>query len=88
MLPYDPKDFIKQTTMIYYGGIWKDAFGRELLENISDAFVDWRYSYEIVGNKRASMQINIGFLAAFRNALRELCCREFFGKTWEAYTAN
>ena len=88
MLPYDPKDYVKQTTMIYYGGMWKDAFGRELVESISDAFVDWRYSYETVGTKRASLQINIGFLTAFRNSLRELCCREFFNKTWDEYSAN
>ncbi len=88
LLPFDPKDFVKRTTMISYGGMWKDAFGRELLENISDAFVDWRYSYETVGKKRASLQINIGFLTAFRNSLRELCCREFFNKTWDEYSAN
>ena len=70
------------------GGMWEDAFGHELLDNISDAFVDWRYSYEIVGTKRASMQINIGFLTAFRNTLREACCRSFFGKTLEEYLAN
>ena len=88
LLPDKLKAAIKQATMANYGGMWKNAFGYELLDNISDAFVDWRYSYEIVGTKRASMQINIGFLTAFRNALREVCCRLFFGKTWEEYLAN
>ena len=88
LLPDKPKASVKQTTIANYGGMWEDAFGHELLDNISDAFIDWRYSYEIVGTKRASMQINIGFLTAFRNALREACCRLFFGKTWEEYLAN
>ena len=88
MLPFDLKYFVKQTTMINYGGQWTDSFGYELLHNISDAFVDWRYSYETVGSKRDSMQINVGFLTAFRNSLREACCREFFSKTWEEYSAN
>ncbi len=88
LLPDKLKASVKQTTIANYGGMWEDAFGHELLDNISDAFVDWRYSYEIVGTKRASMQINIGFLTAFRNALRGACCRLFFDKTWEEYLAN
>ena len=87
LLPDEPKALVKKTTMTN-GGMWENAFGYEQLDNITDAFVDWRYSYEIVGKKRASMQINIGFLTAFRNALREVCCRLFFGKTWEEYSAN
>ena len=81
MLPDDPRDFIKQTAMVTCGGTWKDAFSRDLLDNISDAFVDWRYSYE----SERSMQINLGFLIAFRNALREACCQLFFKKTWDEY---
>lgn len=85
LLPDKLKAVVKQTTIANYGGMWEDAFEHELLDLISNAFVDWRYSYEIVGKKRASLQINIGFLTAFRNALRELCCREFFSKTWDEY---
>ena len=88
LLPDKLKTVVKQTTTANYGEMWEDAFGHELLDNISDAFVDWRYSYEIVGAKRASMQISTGFLTAFRNALRETCCRLLFGKTWEEYLAN
>ena len=84
-LPEKPKEWIKLTTMNNCGGMWEDGFGFDLLDNISDAFVKWRYSYETVGKKRASMQINIGFLTAFRNALREACCREFFKITWDEY---
>lgn len=88
LLPDEIKDFVKQTVMINYGGMWRDPFSCELLKNISDAFVEWRYSYENVGNKRASLQINIGFLTVFRNALREACCHEFFSITWDEYSAN
>ena len=88
LLPEESEEWIKQRTLDCYGGALKNAFGLEQLDDISDAFIDWRYSYEIVGTKRASMQINIGFLTVFRNALREVCCRLFFGKTWEEYLAN
>ena len=57
----------------------------DYLDKISDVFVEWRYSYEIVGKKRAVMQINTGFLNDFRNALREACCQLFFKLTWEEY---
>ncbi len=88
LLPDEIKNLVKQTVMINYGGMWTDPFGCKLLKNISDAFVEWRYSYEIVGNKRASLQINIGFLTVFRDVLRETCCHKFFSKTWNEYSAN
>lgn len=88
LLPEEAREWIKSATEVCYGGGWKDGFGFDRIKSISDAFVDWRYIYEIVGKKRASMQIDVGFLTAFRDALREACCRLFFGKTWEEYLAN
>lgn len=84
-LPEDVKEWIKYYTLIHCGGGWKDALGFDQLEKISDAFVKWRYSYEYVPDKTCSMQINIGFLNAFRNSLREACCLRLFHIKWDDY---
>ena len=84
-LPDSIKDFVRMTTANNHGGIWTDNWGFELLENISDAFREWRYSYEHDWGKSRIMHIDISFLKAFRNALREACCELFFSKTWEEY---
>ena len=85
MLPENDKECIKRETVINYGGRWIDGFGLERLAYISDAFVKWRYNYEYVPGKRGSMQIDIGFLNAFRNTLRDLCCIQLFNKKWDEY---
>ncbi len=84
-LPEKAKEWIKITVRNYYGGIWMNPFGFECLDNISDAFEQWRYSYEHDWNESCTMNIDLGFLMAFRNALREACSQLFFGKTWEEY---
>ena len=84
LLPCKPKEYIKQTTMLRYGGVWEDAFGFEILDSFSNAFVDWRYSYEAIH----TLKLDIGFLTAFRNTLCETCCQVLFSKTWEEYSAN
>ncbi len=94
LLPEKTSEWIKLTVMNNHGGIWKDAFGYDLLDNISNAFPNWRYIYEGKETRngkrieRASFHIDIGFLTVFRNTLREACCQLFFGKTWEEYLAN
>ena len=72
LLPQNDKEQIKQETLIKYPVGWKDGFGLERLEHISDAFVKWRYNYEHVPGKKGSMHIDIGFLNAFRNTLRDV----------------
>ena len=84
LLPEDSKNWIKATVTDRYG-VWTDGFGRELLESISNAFVDWRYNYEHGEGKRCTLNNYILFLRDFRNTLREACCWSFFGKTWEEY---
>ena len=63
---------LKEKTILRYGK-WSDIGGRPYLEQISNAFVEWRYSYEHDWTKSASMQIEVGFLIAFKNSLKELC---------------
>ena len=87
LLPDDTRDWVKQATIACSGG-WEDALGFERLDNISDAFVKWRYSFENDWSKSSIMRIDVGFLTAFRNVLREACCQLFFKKTWEEYSTN
>jgi hypothetical protein len=84
-LPEKEREWIKSVVSRGASCSWTDCFGFDYLDEISEAFVEWRYSYEIVGKKRAVMQINMGFLNDFRNALREACCQLFFKLTWEEY---
>ena len=63
---------LKEKTILRYGK-WSDIWGRTYLEQIANAFVEWRYSYEHDWTKSASMQIEVGFLIAFKNSLKELC---------------
>ena len=81
LLPEDAEERIKQATVLCYGGSWRDAFGFDQLEKISDAFVKWRYSYEQEG----SIRVDIGFLTSFRNSLREACCLRLFHMKWDDY---
>ena len=83
----DVREQVKQLTTIYCGN-WEDPFGFERIDNISDAFTKWRYSYEHDWSKSSIMKIDVGFLTAFRNALRENCCQVFFKKTWKQYSTN
>ena len=80
LLPDNLKEWIKVIVMNNYGGMWTDAFGREYLECISNAFEEWRYVYEY-----SNLQIDLGFLALFRNVLREACSQLFFGITWDDF---
>ena len=54
-----------------------DMFGRSQLENISEAFVKWRYNYEYT-----TLKIDISFLRTFCKVIREYCCKELFNSTW------
>ena len=82
MIPDQIKDEIKSMVTRGCESIWYDSFGFEKLDNISDAFVEWRYCYEKLERTR---EIDIGFLTTFRDALREACCQLFFHVTWEEY---
>ena len=85
LLPENDKECIKRETSINYGAGWQDGFGMERLMNISDAFEKWRYYYEDFPEKTCSMQIDIGFLNAFRNTLRDVCCFQLFHVKWDEY---
>lgn len=83
LLPEKYKESIMRLTLAECGS-W-DGYS---LDNISNAFIEWRYSYETIGEKRVCMRIETGFLVALNNALRELCCRELFGKTYNQFRST
>lgn len=70
---------LKEKTILRYGK-WSDIWERPYLEQISNAFVEWRYSYEHDWTKSANMQIEVGFLIAFKNSLKEFYVA-VFGET-------
>lgn len=82
--PEKIRAFIKPTVLNAFWE-WEDWLGREHLENLSNAFQDFRYIYEYDFSKNGSLHIETGFLIAFRNALRDCCSRVIFGMPWEEY---
>lgn len=53
----------------------------ELLDNVSNAFVFWRYIYE-----KNQGTIHVAFLNYFRELLKEVCCEKYYGMTWSKFT--
>lgn len=70
LLPENIKADVKYNTVMNFGQ-WRDSFGFELLDNISNVFNELRYIYERDWSKNGTMRIETGFLIAFRNALQE-----------------
>ncbi len=58
----------------------RDAFGTLYLDLISDAFAEWRYSYE-----KDALSCDIGFLTEFADALKETCSQQIYGICWDEY---
>jgi len=52
----------------------------KLLFNISNAFEYYRYIYE-----KERSEINPQYLRFFRIALRNVCCRQLYNKSWNEY---
>lgn len=88
VLPQELQKWIKQAVSGGFRNIWTNVWGQDYLDEISNAFVEWRYSYEHDLSKSGTMRINIGFLKSFRDALREVCCTVVFGMTWNEYEGS
>ena len=71
-LPPEIMETVKHQT-IQKCGHWKDIWGQEVLSQVSDAFVKWRYIYENDQRKSAAVRCDIGYLLAFKDALRVAC---------------
>ena len=87
-LPMELKEWIKNEVSGGYRDMWTNSWGQDYLDNISNAFVEWRYSYEHDWSKSSTMHIEIGFLNRFRDALREASCQMLFKKTWNEYKGS
>lgn len=83
--PTNIQSFVKAVASNNYGGRWTNEWKEECLKLLSNAFEQCRYLYEHDFSKQRCVQIEIGFLVVFRNALREACSQLFFGKTWEQF---
>lgn len=53
----------------------------QMIENISNAFTEWRYLYEVSG-----LSIQIGFLEDFTYVLRDTTCKILYNKSYDEYT--
>jgi hypothetical protein len=84
-LPDKVREWVKFVTSMNCRDLWVDSFGFEILDQVSNAFVEWRYIYEHNWSKGATVHIDIGFLNRFRDALREACCQMLFSTTWQEY---
>ena len=73
-------NFAKQKMLELFSETRNSSF-YEMLDNISDAFVYWRYIYE-----KSSGKIHLNFLTLFRTLLQELCCEKYYGMTGSEYT--
>ena len=83
-LPQDIQERIKAGATARYGR-WTDIWGQDYLDNISNAFIKWRYHYEHDWSKSCVMHIEIGFLFAFGKSLRGECCKELYRMGWGEY---
>ena len=82
LLPDEYKKTIEQECLRNYGKT-TDAFGLSYLSNIAESFNEWRYSFE-----HHHLSIEIGYLYMFCEVLREICCKDLYGESWEEYRAN
>jgi len=55
----------------------------EKLEEISNAFKEWRYIYE-----GFDVKINRNFLIILRNYLRDGCCLKYYDKNWQSFVES
>ena len=84
ILPERVKDHVYYSTLNIYG-CWKNAFGIDYLTLVSNTFEKNRYLYEHDLHKQGSVTTYVGFLRAFRNILRDVCCQLLYSTTWDEY---
>ena len=78
MLPPEIMETVKYQT-VQKCGHWKDLWNQDILSQVSNAFEKWRYIYEINWTKNRTIDFDISFLLAFRDALRIECEKRLQG---------
>ena len=81
-LPAEVKDNLKKQFDCSYDGKEDSFWWKDELQEFSKAFVKWRYLYESGESVTFASTV---FFVAFRDALREECCKVMFGKNWNDY---
>ena len=79
LLPEKFRESIDRETLRHFGRT-KNALGISYIENISNAFYDWRYSFE-----KRSLHCEVGYLDLLCDVLRDLCCQELYQMSWNDY---
>ncbi len=82
MLPADISDNLMQSVYKRFPAI-NNVWGFSYLELVSNAFIDWRYSYE-----KDRLTCKVGYLVALADALKEECSQLIFGINWDEYCKN
>lgn len=58
----------------------------EMIKDASEAFIQWRYVFDY--ESKDGVKVNPQFLKGFRNILREVCCTEIYGESWQDHIRN
>lgn len=82
LLPQKYQEIIECETVCHFRRT-KNALGISYIENISNAFYDWRYSFE-----KRSLHCEVGYLDLLCDVLKDLCCRELYQISWKEYEAT
>ena len=75
-LPRVIKENIKADTIKRYGS-WENLWGLAHLDNVSNTFNDWRYNFEHDFSKERMMRLEMGFLFALMETLKDECNKYF-----------
>ena len=73
ILSEEDKSFLEEEMFHTYGGNIK-THGVKYLESVSNAFMDWRYSYE-----KEEISTNARYLMVLSEALKKLCLKHLRG---------
>ena len=68
--------------MIEKHGSLLNSLGIPIIDEISNAFITWRYIYEKIPGKFASINIDTDYLITFCEILREKCCQAVFQSSY------
>lgn len=79
LLPEKYRETIQQESIRLYGKM-ENAFRITYLNNVSEAFNEWRYSFE-----HDRLSIETGYLFLLGELLREMCCQELYNQSWDEY---
>lgn len=75
-------DKIEAALMSWFGSGNTTQF-QQMISDASNAFIQWRYVFDY--ETKDGVKVNPQFLRGFRIFLRDACCQEIEGKSWNDY---